>query len=112
MKTKNYKTLKGLVKATFYGIVTFNNLNSGIIYHKGAGWVRFSLAPSELAKAYDLLSCVVYRGAGKAYRLREYRGHEYGIFNRLWIGKDGRATYCAGQDYTSEIKTIQTLLRK
>ena len=113
MITKKYKTLHGLVNATYYKQITFNELKSGRICHKSLGLINFKLADAELHKAFELLSSVVYERQAKSrlHRLENYCGREYGIFRRLFINSEIRGDYCAGQDWTEEMKVIKGLLR-
>ena len=111
MATRKYKTLAGLLSQTLYGILNFNDFKSGRFYHKKHGYVSFSLSEEETEKVYSEMSSVVYaNGKKNAFRLRNYRGQSYRIFNGLCINKK-KAYYCAGQDYPSEIRTIQSILR-
>lgn len=54
------------------------------------------------------------RGAtGKAWKLEDVEN--VGIFRRLWIEKRDNeyiTSYCAGQDYTGEIRFIQKLVNR
>ena len=34
----------------------------------------------------------------------------YGIFERVMVEKDGMFSYCAGQDYPSEIRLVRSLI--
>ena len=113
MKTREYKTLRGLVNATYYKQITFNQLISGRFVHKTLGLCKFRLSDAEMHKAFELLSVVVYERQAKSrlHRLENYHGQEYGIFNRLWINKRLEGDYCAGQDYISEMSCIKKLLR-
>lgn len=66
-------------------------------------------------KVLQMFAGIIWdRGAsGKACKLENVEN--VGIFRRLWIEKiDGEymATYCAGQDYTGEIRFIQKLVNR
>lgn len=113
MKKKNYKTLKGLINQALYKRITFNDLKNGVFIHKNAGYMKFNLNENEMKKALLLLSVCVYDklGNNKVYRLENYTGPRYGILNRLTIGKNLRADYCAGQDYIQEMQIIKGIFR-
>lgn len=115
MKTRNYKTLRGMVKQTFYNQINFSDFKSGQFYHKTLGWVKFKLPEDEVSKAYEMFASVVYsNGIANAYKLRQYHGRDYGILQRLTIickSYGFMGDYCAGQEYLSEIRTIQKILR-
>jgi hypothetical protein len=112
MRTKKYKTLKGLISQNG-GQFSFNDFHANRMFHKDLGWITFRLPDSEKDKGYKLLAGTIYSNAEKMYtRLKFYRGRDYGIFRRIFFEKNGeRATYCAGQDYDSEVRFIQKLLR-
>lgn len=112
MKTYRYKTLRGLVSQS-YCPVTFNQLKKGQFIHKTHGWVKFKLPDEELEIAFTALAKVIWERNWRSglCRMNCYNGRMHGIFDRLWIDKDMRAEYCAGQDYTSEIRFIQRLFR-
>lgn len=111
MATRKYKTLRGLLSQTLWGILNFNELKSRSFYHKKHGWMSFSLPEEEIDKVYVQMASVIYaNGEKNAYRLKFYRGKPYKIFEGLTINKN-KASYCAGQHYPSEIRTIQKIFR-
>lgn len=114
MKTFKYKTLGGLLRQISGRYFTLGEFMSKRFYHKTHGWSKFEFSDANVERAVsEMFAGVVWsRGAkDKAWRIRTYQGRRWGIFDRLWITKSGRAEYCAGQDYESEIRTLQTLLR-
>lgn len=116
MKTRNYKTLRGMIKQTFCNQINFSEFKSGQFYHKTLGWVKFRLPEGEISKAYEMFASAVYSNAkANAYKLRQYHGRDYGILQRLTIickSYGFKGDYCAGQDYPSEIRTIQKIIRE
>lgn len=106
MKTKRYKTLKGLMKALGTRQLTVLDVN------RGQGWFpteektcKFDLPESVLAEFYLGCAMVVWRKP-KDWQVRRLRYCNDGIMRRLWFnGK--RYEYCAGQDYPGEIRFIQ-----
>lgn len=113
MKTYKYKTLKGLLRQLGGRYFTFYDLHSGRFYHKTRGWVRYELSDDGREEAARKFAGVLWSKVndGRVSQCKNYYGKMCGILERLWIEKSGRATYCAGQDYPSEIRTIQHLVR-
>lgn len=116
MKTRNYKTLRGMMKQVFNHQINFNDFKRSQFYHKTLGWVMFRLPEGEVSKAYEMFASAVYsNGTANAYKLRQYHGRDYGILQRLTIickSYGLKGDYCAGQDYPSEIRTIQKIIRE
>ncbi len=111
MKHYTYKTLRGILSqcANYF---TYDNFVSGHFVHKTHGWVKFTL--SEQARqdfAVAIAGAIWDRIPTNGVRniLRTNR-RNYGIYSRLWVTKEGRGTYCAGQDYISEIRTVRQLI--
>lgn len=114
MIKKNYQSLKGLLSQTSHGEMNFNEFHRAKFYHKTLGWVKFHLPAEEWEKGYMMFANVVYERCGKSkmWRLQCYRGHAHGILDRLSLNLSrNRAEYCAGQDYISEMRTIQKIFR-
>lgn len=109
MQTRKYKTLKGLLSQTRQ--LNFNDFHANRFFHKKHGWMMFSLPDEEKDKGYAMLASAIYRnGASKTSLMKRYIGKEFGILNRIFFVR-GEATYCAGQDYPAEIRTIQGIFR-
>lgn len=119
METRKYKTIEGLLKQCYGHELNFNDFTSRSFYHDKSGrWCKFSLPNEEIERAVKLFANVVYSRVTKTQfdNVRYYRGRSCGILKRLTIekkyyDKEVRGTYCAGQDYDSEIRTIQKILR-
>lgn len=113
MKTRNYKTLRGLLSQNA-GQLNFNDFHANQFYHKTAGWVTFRLPQEEQDKGYKILASVIYSNGEKMYeRLKYYHGKRYGILQRIFFTRHGKteATYCAGQDHAGEIRLVQKIFR-
>lgn len=112
MRTFKYKTLRGLLSQSATDF-TFSDFVSRRFVHKKHGWVAFQLSDEAKDEAAKKWASVVYERAGeqRVAKIRWYLGKNWGIFRRLAMTRNGRAYYCAGQDYPSEIKTIQGLIR-
>lgn len=113
MKTFKYKTLKGLLRANHFSQFTFQEFISGRFCHKTHGLCRYVLSDEARDEAARKFAGVLYSRPDeeKVSLVRRYGGREYGILRRLFINRDGRAEYCAGQDYPGEIRTIQHIMR-
>lgn len=113
MKTRHYKTLRGLLRMSAYNRITLYNILTDRANIKGSGWTKISLKESLKSEIYALFASAIYTNAQRAEvcakRLQYIR--PCGILERLYIDKSG-AHYCAGQDYIGEIRFIQGLVRK
>lgn len=109
MKTYKYRTLRGLLRQTddlnLYGIL------SGRLYLRGRGWCNVRISDALRSELFAKWAGVIYSRPNDNARNIQYL-QPRGILRRLMIDKTGRASYCAGQDYTGEIRTIQGLIRK
>lgn len=117
MKTRHYKTISGLFRALSNGTqrpqFTMHDYLSGraII---GGRWQSFTLSDELADKVRGMFAGAIWsRGADeKAWRID--RAENCGIFRRVMIEKRKGvyyASYCAGQDYTAEVRFIQRLCR-
>jgi hypothetical protein len=106
MKTRDYKTLRGLTKHVHQ--YSLDDFVKGMAYHDKLGWIKIRLSDElrdELVKGFA--DAIDLR---KAYRL-ETLYESCGILKRLFY--DGRRfTYCAGQDYPGEVRFIKDWIRK
>lgn len=114
MKTVKYKTLRGLLRQMSGNQFTLNNFFEERFHHKTKGWVRFYFDNDDAEwDACRLFAEAIWSRVdnGRVAQIRDYWGDIHGIFRRVWIDRrSGESTYCAGQDYVSEIRTIQRLL--
>lgn len=111
MKTKKYKTLKGLMKATGKREWTALDMARGEAWFNSENKTcRFSL-PVEVVEAFwEGLAKVVWRHPSER-QIRLIRYYTDGIMRRLWW--NGRYyEYCAGQDYPGEIRFIQNKINR
>lgn len=112
MKTRKYKTLRGLLSQCRHEI-TYNDFHANQFIHKDHGWCIFSLPESEKMKGYELMASAIYRnGKQKAANLSNYYGKPWGILTRLWLTKNGRGVYCCGQDWNSEMRILHGIFRR
>jgi hypothetical protein len=116
---RNYKHLTSLIKATSHKRITLNNLISGRAYFEKGGWEKFTYELNE--KDIDSIKGIL--GGRKdtpqridsALRYRLGNIAQCGILDRLYVrkakGKNVYWSYCAGQDYTAELKTVRDHLK-
>ena len=117
-KAYKYNTLRGLFRALGNNggarpVFTLSDFLSGRAYLNGK-FAGFTLSDSLRDDVLQIFAGVIWkRGAAeKAHRLATVEN--CGILRRVWIVKDGgeySAEYCAGQDYTAEIRFIQKLMK-
>ena len=116
MKTKKYKTMEGLLRHAgrfnLYQFLTGRGWFNGKYYN-------FVLPSDERQRLAEVFADVLYsrRSKCKAHLIKNADSSAAcGITERLYIKKDKEtgkfyASYCAGQDYPSEIRCIQKLIR-
>ena len=104
-----YKTIvNARKKSTNY--ITLSNLISNRFYHTSKGWTALHITDS--INIDGLVALIGGRGHNYKRLLSDYisYGRDYGILERV-IFNNGKWSYIAGQDYTSEMNTIRKILR-
>ena len=117
MKTRKYNTIGGLFRAlkkSGQNYYTLSDYLSGRIY-MGDGWCNIILSDPLQDKTLQIFAGAIWeRGAaGKAWKLKSVQN--CGILQRVAIRyakNEYRAEYCAGQDYTAEIRLIQKIINR
>lgn len=109
MKTRNYKSQRGLIRQTWNDQLNLVEFKRGYFYHKKMREnVKFNLSDDVREKIYAEIEKLIF---GEVNGLvRYYRGNMYGILTRIIIHED-RITYCAGQEYTSEMRNLRKIFR-
>lgn len=115
MRTLKYKTLKGLLKATQYGTIGFNDFKKRRMYHS-TGWRRFELTDdTEVLKCYTLFAeaiCAKKNVEKYAQLMWRYNGPNYGVLNCLLVHYTDERMW---GDYIQELvdrrPLIQTIIR-
>ena len=106
MRTIHYKTLKGFMRANDIRQFTLADFISGQCFNPRHGWVKFQLSESAANEYVRGITGVIWAKVTDARICRVRHAKSMGILRRLWF--DGkRYEYCAGQDYTGEIRFIQ-----
>ena len=106
MRTIHYKTLKGFMRANGIRQFTLEDFISGRCFSKKHGWMNFQLSESATNEYIRGITGVIWAKVTDERICRVRNAKSMGILRRLWF--DGkRYEYCAGQDYTGEIRFIQ-----
>ena len=106
MRTIHYKTLKGFMRANDIRQFTLEDFISGKCFSKRHGWMKFHLSESAANEYLRGITGVIWAKVTDERMYRVRHAKSMGILRRLWF--DGkRYEYCAGQDYTGEIRYIQ-----
>lgn len=85
---------------------TLRDFRSGRLYSTRHGWINFKLSEQAKGEFVQGIAGVIWSKVTDE-RIRKVRhAREMGILRRLWFDGE-RYEYCAGQDYTSEIRFIQ-----
>lgn len=107
-KTLTYKTIKGLVKALDKDVLTLADMLSERAYHPKHGWINFKLAESARAEFFKGITSVIWAKPTPERVERVASAIPCGLYGRLWYDvRYDKYEYCAGQDYTGEIRYIQ-----
>lgn len=111
-RTRKFKTLAGLMKAADLRYLTATQMrNKRLFFPKTRQYQPFKLS--------DEAENVFWLGIAKVVWERNFRANannlrycrRFSLMDRLWY--DGNSyVYCAGQDYPSEIRTIQRASRQ
>lgn len=110
-RKKYFKTLKGLQGQLGGGYLTAEMMKNRRAQFKDGWYHVFAISDEADDEFWEGLASVVWSRPTPQHvsNLRLYgRGWYMG---RLWREKSGRYTYCAGQDYPSEIRSIQREMR-
>lgn len=106
MRTYHYKTLKGLMRANNIRQFTLADFRRHIVWKPGVGSIRFTLPEEVMDEFARGIAGVIWSKVTEDRVYRVMYAKDMGILRRLWF--DGkRYEYCAGQDYTGEIRFIQ-----
>lgn len=117
---RNYKHLKSLIKAVGPNSqITLNILISGRAYFPKKGWEPFNyeLTDNDIDQIKNLLGGrkSTPENIDSALRYRFKSINNIGILRNLIVelkeDKSIRWTYCAGQDYPSEIAYVRNFLK-
>ena len=107
MRTIHYKTLKGFMRANGIRQFTLEDFRSGQCFSSRHGWIKFKLSEEAENEYVRGITGVIWAKVNDERMNRVRHAKSMGILRRLWF--DGkRYEYCAGQDYTGEIRFIQS----
>ena len=118
MRTKRYKTLVGMLRATGTTSFSMGNYLSGQIYNaKRHEWQGVKLSDEALRELSDgfcsALGCQKRKYDEVFHNMKHHRIHNYGILRRLWVEQRGNKpcfTYCVGQNGDVEYPLVKKIL--
>jgi len=102
-KTLRYKTFKGLISKTRQ--YSFNTYLSKRICHNKFGWCKYKITPELKQEIENSFKSVVGDIDLEMY-------FSCGLFDRLIINNNLRASYIGGQDYPSELRYLRKIIKR
>ena len=106
MRTIQYKTLRGFMRANCIRQFTLEDFISRQCFNPRHGWIKFKLSKEAENEYIRGITGVIWAKVTDERMYRVRNAKSMGILRRLWFnGK--RYEYCAGQDYPAEIRFIQ-----
>lgn len=119
MRTRKYKTLRGMLRAYDKKQFTMSDFLSGreVYDYKSRKWFKIELSDEALRELSDgfcyALSCQKRKRDEVFYNMKYGRIEQYGILSRLWVelrGNKPSFTYCVGQDGDYEYPLVKRIL--
>lgn len=120
MRTRKYKTLVGMLRATGVRTFSMDDFLSGDVYNaKCHEWQKIELSEEALRELSDgfcsALGCQKRKYDTVFYNMKYKRIRYCGILSRLWVElRNGKPsfTYCVGQDGYYEYPLVKRILYK
>lgn len=120
MRTRKYKTLVGMLRATGARTFSMDDFLSGHVYNaKCHEWQNLKLSDEALRELSDgfcsALGCQKRKYDTVFYNMKYKRIRYCGILSRLWVElRNGKPsfTYCVGQDGYYEYPLVKRILYK
>lgn len=119
MRTRKYKTLKGMLRAYDKKQFTMSDFLSGreVYDYKSRKWFKIELSDEALRELSDgfcyALSSQKRKRDEVFYNMKYGRIEQCGILSRLWVelrGNKPSFTYCVGQDGDYEYPLVKRIL--
>lgn len=118
MRTRKYKTLVGMLRATGARTFSMDDFLSGHVYNaKCHEWQNLKLSDEALRELSDgfcsALGCQKRKYDTVFYNMKYKRIRYCGILSRLWVElRNGKPsfTYCVGQDGYYEYPLVKRIL--
>lgn len=114
---KVFKTLEEILKAVDYELSVQQLINEKV-HLKGLGWSKIELS-NELKDLIINKTVDILGGHQKTKVLTskalEFRTPQHWTLSRMFVndyGNGARISYCAGQDYTSEMRTGRKAIKE
>lgn len=116
MTNKIFKNYQEILDATQGHQVTAQELINGRTYINGEGWTDIILSDQFRDDVCNDISQILegqYKTRAAVRNSLKYGKPQHWGLKRILLENYGspRLSYCAGQDYTSEIRTIRTALK-
>lgn len=107
MKTRVYKTIKGMARQSFMQF-TFDNVQAGHLYVERKGWIRATLTNEALIAARQQIADILGgRDRERILRALNSTPSHWSFSRFIWNAQNNNFYYCAGQDYPSELASIR-----
>lgn len=119
MRTRKYKTLRGMLRAYDKKQFTMSDFLSGreVYDYKSRKWFKIELSDEALRELSDgfcyALSCQKRKRDEVFYNMKYGRIEQCGILSRLWVelrGNKPSFTYCVGQNGDYEYPLVKRIL--
>lgn len=119
MRTRKYKTLRGMLRAYDKKQFTMSDFLSGreVYDYKSRKWFKIELSDEALRELSDgfcyALSCQKRKRDEVFYNMKYGRIEQCGILSSLWVelrGNKPSFTYCVGQDGDYEYPLVKRIL--
>lgn len=118
MRTRKYKTLVGMLRATGAKQFSLSDFLSGRIYNSNCHeWQNLKLSDEALRELSDgfchALSCQKRKQDTVFFNMKYHRILDKGILSRLWVElRKGKPsfTYCVAQDGDYEYPLVKSIL--
>lgn len=112
-RTRCYKTLEGLRKQLHSGYITAEDMRNKRAWFNDGWHYNFRISAEAEDEFWQGIAKVVWNRPS-SHNVNSLRDLKIGLMSRLMYdgGKYRAYSYCAGQDYPGEIRTIQYYARK
>jgi hypothetical protein len=106
-----YSTIEGMHRATYNGNLTLESILHSRIYHTKHGWITAQLAEPAKDKALQECADIIGgRNRNKVLGVLRYSSFSHWSLSRFMYKPGSGWSYCAGQDYPSELATIRKFI--
>jgi hypothetical protein len=113
---RTFKTLNQVLKAVDYQLSVQQLLNNRV-HLKNKGWTAIKLTEELTTEIIERTVEILgghYKTRSTVEKALKYREPQHWTLERMFInsyGNGAKISYCAGQDYTSEMNTGRTAIK-